>query len=84
MGAIEDEILAEVSRIPPEKRPEVLKVVRELRKKYNPEFKFKDMLGMFADQGIDITADEIDEMRRELWGIAPAPEQPKRRKKVVR
>lgn len=84
MGFIEDEILAEVSRIPPEKRPEVLKVVSELRKKYNPEFKFKDMMGMFADQGVDISAEEIDEMRRELWGVAPPPTPAKRRKKVAR
>jgi hypothetical protein len=81
MGFIEDQILEEVGRIPAEHRPEVLKAVRELRKKYNPEFKFKSMMGMFADQGVDITAEEIDEMRRELWNICP-PEQPKRQKKV--
>lgn len=80
MGFIEDQILEELGRIPPEKRPEVLKVVRELRRKYNPEFKFRDMMGMFTDQGVHITAEEINEMRREMWGIAPSADQSRKKK----
>lgn len=76
MGFIEDQILEELRKIPPDKRPEVLKAVQELRRKYASHERRKSMIGMFADLGVHITAEEIDELRRELWGVSPASPQP--------
>lgn len=71
MDLIEEEVLRELERIPAEKRPEVLKTVQELRRQYAPEFKFTSVEGLWSDCGIDLSGEEIDELRREMWTPSP-------------
>ena len=65
MTVIEDLILQELRLIPEEKHPDVLKVIQDLRHKYAPEFKRKSLLGLWVDQNIDLSKEEIDQLRRE-------------------
>ena len=71
MGFIEDEVVRLMQDIPPEKRHEVLRFVDELRHKYGSPKPYKSLMGLWADLGIDLSKEEIDELRREVWSISP-------------
>jgi hypothetical protein len=71
MGFIEDQIIAEMREIPPERHAEVLKAVQELRRKYAPKRPRKSLKGLWADLNIHLSEEEIDELRRECWSMSP-------------
>ena len=64
------EMIAERAReLPPEKQREVLDFVEFLRVARSPKRMLRDVAGLWA--GFDISAEDIDEMRREMWGTFP-------------
>lgn len=71
MGFIEDQVVELMRELPPERKHEVLHFVRELHKKYVPAKPRKSVEGLWADLNIHLTEEDIDEMRRELWGVSP-------------
>lgn len=71
MGFIEDQVVNMMRQLPAERKHEVLHFVRELYKKYTTQQPRKSLMGIFADPDLDITAEEIDDVRREAWAISP-------------
>ncbi len=70
--SIEKSVLERLNKLPAEKREEVLDFVEFLEtrthKKRRPR---RSLKGLWADLGIKITAEDIAEARREMWGKFP-------------
>ncbi len=68
---IEQTLIEAVRSLPPEKQQELLEHANRLRSE--PEFRksFKSIKDLWAGMGISISAEEIDEMRREMWKDFP-------------
>ncbi|MGD1073522.1 MAG: hypothetical protein ABSB15_25705 [Bryobacteraceae bacterium] len=68
----EQAILEAVRVLPPEKQEELLAHARRLRVQSEaPRRPRKNGRGLWADLGIDLTAADIDEARREMWKNFP-------------
>lgn len=65
------QILAKLKRLPPERQREVLDFVEFLERKSGPTSGRQPLRGIFADLGVSISAEEIDEARREAWSGFP-------------
>lgn len=64
------EIIAERAReLPAEKQREVLDFVEFLRVHETPKRPLRDVAGLF--KGFDISPEDIDAARREMWGAFP-------------
>jgi hypothetical protein len=64
------EMIAERAReLPVEKQREVLDFVEFLRVHEAPKRPLRDVAGLF--KGFDISPEDIDEARREMWGAFP-------------
>jgi hypothetical protein len=57
--------------LPVEKQQEVLDFAEFLRQKSAERRPRRSLKGLCADLGIHITAEEIDEARREMWANFP-------------
>lgn len=68
---LEHRVLESLRRLPEDKQQEVLDFVEFLARKLPPPPPRQSMMGIFADAGVDITREDIDEMRREAWGNFP-------------
>lgn len=68
--SIEEAILDVVRSLPPEQQQEVLKHAEQLRdhRVRRPRMNVK---GLWANQGISLSKEEIDEYRREMWRNFP-------------
>ena len=68
----EKSVVERLNKLPVEKRQEVLDFVEFLemktREKKRPR---RSLKGLWADLGIKITAEDIAEARREMWGKFP-------------
>lgn len=60
-----------VKSLPPEKQQELLEHANRLREESAPRQPRESIKGLWADMGISISAEEIDEMRREMWKDFP-------------
>ena len=69
--SVEQAILEAVRALPADKQQEVLSHATRLRDESTPKKPFKSIKGLWADLGISISAEEIDEMRREMWKNFP-------------
>jgi hypothetical protein len=70
--SIELDILKGLKQLSPVRKQEVLDFVEFLRKKeVSPSQPRKSLEGLWADTGTSITAEDIDEARREMWGNFP-------------
>jgi hypothetical protein len=67
--AIEEAILEKLRLLPAAKQEEVLHFVEDLVQEAAPRRRSAE--GLFADLSIDITSEDIDEARREMWGNFP-------------
>jgi len=66
---IDESLLEKIRALPPEKQQEVLDFVEFLHRKIaRPRRSFK---GIWADLQVDITEDDLVQIRRELWGNFP-------------
>lgn len=68
---IADRIVQKLHVLPPDKQREVLDFVDFLAQRGAPARSRRDSQGIWTDLGIDLTGEEIDEARRELWGAFP-------------
>ena len=66
---LEQAILDAVRALPAEKQQEVLDHVKHLR--HDTKQPRKSGRGLWADLNIDLSAEEIDEARREMWKDFP-------------
>jgi hypothetical protein len=69
--SVEQAILEAVRSLPPDKQEEILSHATRLRDEAAPKKPFKSIKGLWADLGISISAEEIDENRREMWKNFP-------------
>ena len=75
MGFIEKQIMERLRELPVEQQREVWHFAEFLHQKYVPTKPYKSVRGLWADLGVDPTEEEIDEARRDLWGISPIKDQ---------
>ncbi|HEX4808177.1 MAG TPA: hypothetical protein VH325_04570 [Bryobacteraceae bacterium] len=68
---IEQSILEVVRALPPEKQQEVLEHAERLRQETKPTIPSKSIKALWADLGISLSAEEIDDARREMWKNFP-------------
>lgn len=66
-----DLIVEKLHVLPPEKQREVLDFVDFLSQRRAPRRPRRDPRGLWADLAIDVTAEEIDAARKELWEAFP-------------
>ena len=69
--SIEQAILKEVQALPPEKQRELYEHARRLRAETSKKPPFKSIEGLWADLGISLSAEEIEENQREMWRNFP-------------
>lgn len=68
--SIAEAILEKVNALPPDKRAEVLDFAEFLQEKVARQQKqpWPSLMGSLARDGFSISAEDIDEARREMWG----------------
>ena len=69
--SIEQAILEAVRTLPAEKQQEVLSHVTRLREEAAPQKPFKSVKGLWADLGISLSAEDIEENQSEMWKNFP-------------
>jgi hypothetical protein len=68
---IEQMILEAVHNLPTEKQQEVLEFARFLAVKNGQKRPLRSLMGLCADLNVNVSAEDIDEARREMWGNFP-------------
>ena len=68
---LEQSLIEAVRSLPPEKQHELLEHVKHLGEAAAPRKPFKSVKGLWADLNITLTAEEIEENRREMWKNFP-------------
>ena len=68
---LEEMVLKKLRDLPPEKQEDVLAFVESLRKKDASRQPLRSLEGLWADLGIEITEEDIEQARREMWGNFP-------------
>jgi hypothetical protein len=68
---IEQNILEKLHQLPLEKQREVLDFTEFLYQKNVQKVKLKPIKGLCSDLKIDISEEEINEARQEMWGNFP-------------
>ncbi|MGA2032258.1 MAG: DUF2281 domain-containing protein [Thermoguttaceae bacterium] len=68
---IDASILDKVRRLPPEKQQEVADFVNFLSRQSVASGQRPRLKGLCADLGVQITEEDIDHVRREIWGGFP-------------
>ena len=69
--SVEEAILEVVRTLPTDKQQEILTHATRLREETAPKKPFKSVEGLWADLGISLSAEEIDENQREMWKNFP-------------
>jgi hypothetical protein len=68
---LEQSIIEAMRSLPPEKQKELLEHAKRLREDTAPRKPFKSIKGLWADLHITLTAEEIEENRRNMWKNFP-------------
>jgi len=68
---IEQQVLEKLRDLPPERQKEVLDFVDFLREKNGSKKPRHSLRGLWKDLNIDITEEDIAQVRREMWGNFP-------------
>lgn len=68
---LEQSLIEAVRSLPPEKQQELLQHANRLRQQTEPKKPLKSIRGLWADLGISLSAEEIDDARREMWRNFP-------------
>ncbi len=72
MSAIEESVMAALRELPPNRQQEVLDFAEFLKAKPRPPLQSLEGLeGLWAGQGIDISEEEITDLRKEMWANFP-------------
>ena len=69
--SLEQAILEAVRTLPAAKQQEVLNHAARLRDEAGSKIAFKSVKGLWADLGISLSAQEIEENRRDMWRNFP-------------
>lgn len=69
--SLEQAILEAVRALPVDKQKEILDHATRLRSVSTEKKPFNSIEGLWADLGISLSAEEIDENRREMWRNFP-------------
>ena len=69
--SVEQAILEAVRALPADKQQEILSHATRLREEAVPRKPFKSIKGLWADLGISLSAEEIEENQREMWKNFP-------------
>jgi hypothetical protein len=69
--SIQEAVIEQLQTLSVENQRKVLEFVQTLQKGKEQAPHRKDPKGMFADRGVHITAEEIDEARRQAWELFP-------------
>jgi hypothetical protein len=69
--SVEQAILEAVRALPADKQQEILSHATRLREEIAPKQPFKSIKGLWADLGISLPAEEIEENQREMWKNFP-------------
>jgi len=64
-------VLEKLRDLPPDKQKEVLDYVESLQHEAKPSQQRISVEGLWANDGFDITEQDIAEARREMWGNYP-------------
>jgi hypothetical protein len=67
---VEQSILETIRSLPPDKQLELLDHAKQLQQS-TPKEPLKSGRGLWADLNISLSAEEIDEARREMWKNFP-------------
>jgi hypothetical protein len=71
MITLEQSILEAVRSLSPEQQHEILEHAQKLRRQSGPSTSRWNGKGLWADLNITLTAEEIEENQREMWGNFP-------------
>jgi hypothetical protein len=74
--SVEEMVVETLRHLPPAKQEEVLDFARFLANRSVPKRPLFNPIGMFADLNISISAEDIDEARKEMWGNFPREDLP--------
>jgi hypothetical protein len=69
-ASVDPSLIEKLATLPPEKQQEVLHFVESLEESPTPSPQ-RSLKGLWADLGVDLSAEDIDEARREMWGDFP-------------
>ncbi len=69
--SIEQVVLEKLRQLPVEKQQEALDFVAFLESRQTAPVSRRNPIGLLADLNIDVTAEDIAEARREMWGNFP-------------
>ncbi len=72
--SLEHAILEPVRALPAEKQQEVLNHAAKLRDEAGRKNPFKSVRGLWADLGVSLSSEEIEENRRDMWQNFPRRE----------
>ena len=68
---IDTSILDKVRMLPPEKQQEVVDFIEFLSRQSTAQGRKPRMKGLCADLGVQVSEEDIDEARQEMWGTFP-------------
>jgi len=71
MMTLQEEVIALLKELSAEDLQKVLHFVETLSAPVSAEGQRKSLRGLFAQRGIDITAEDISEARKEAWANFP-------------
>ena len=69
--SLEQALLEAVRMLPPDKQREIYNHATRLRAETTKRTPFKSIEGLWADLGISLSAEEIEEDQREMWRNFP-------------
>ena len=69
--SLEELVVEKMRDLSPEKRKEVLDFVEFLKAKSASTAPRRELRGLWADLGIELSGQDIAEARREMWGMKP-------------
>ena len=69
--SLEQAILEAVRALSADKQREILNHAAQLRDESLQKKPFKSVSGLWSDLGISLSADEIEQNQREMWGNFP-------------
>jgi hypothetical protein len=69
--SVEQAILEAVRALPADKQQEILSHATRLREEAAQPKPFKSIKGLWADLGISLSAEDIEENQREMWKNFP-------------
>ena len=69
MSVIEESVIAALRELPPNQQQEVLNFAEFLKAKPKPPL--RSLEGLWAGRGVDISEEDISDLRREMWANFP-------------